>query len=179
MLAGVKGLRKKKRRIIPMKLMLGFALGALIVWPGLLYLAFSCASLLLYRSIAPTYVYITGLIIGSVYEIYFILKTDYGILVKNGLFTYAPYTVNVFAEDDGIISLKEIKEVRYKRKGEEWEKRKDWTNRNVIIIVIDQYTYYTINLLLYSRRQIKKILAILVGKQKAKMLLSGKSSVQI
>lgn len=90
-----------------------------------------------------------------------------------------PYTVNVFAEDDCILSLKEIKEVRYKRKGEEWEKRKDRTNRKVIIIVIDQYTYHTINLLLYSRRQIKKILVILVGKQKAKMLLSGKSSVQV
>ena len=99
--------------------------------------------------------------------------------MKNDLFTYVPYTVNVFAEDDCIISLKDIKEVRYKRKGEEWEKRKDWTNRKVIIIVIDQYTYYTINLLLYSGRQIKKILAILVGKQKAKMLLSGKSSVQV
>ena len=99
--------------------------------------------------------------------------------MKNDLFTYAPYTVNVFAEDDCIISLKDIKEVRYKRKGEEREKRKDWTSRKVIIIVIDQYTYHTINLLLYSGRQIKKILAILVGKQKAKMLLSGKSSVQV
>ena len=95
------------------------------------------------------------------------------------MFTYVSYTVNVFAEDDWTTSLKDIKEVRYKRKGEEWEKRKDWTSRKVIIIALDQYTYHTINLLLYSRRQIKKILAILVGKQKAKMLLSGKSSVQV
>ena len=179
MLAGVKGLRKKKRRIIPMKLMLGFTLAAMILWPGLLYLLFSVVCLLLYRSIAPTYVYITGLIIGSVYEIYFILKTDYGILVKNDLFTYGPYTKKLLEEEIWTISLKDIKEVRYKRKGEEWEKRKDWTNRKVIIIALDQYTYHTINLLLYSRRQIKKILAILVGKQKAKMLLSGKSSVQV
>ena len=156
MLAGVKGLRKKKRRIIPMKIMLGFTLAAMILWPGLLYLLFSVVCLLLYRSIAPTYVYITGLIIGLAFEVYFLLKNEYGIFVKNDLFTYVPYTVNVFAEDDCIISLKDIKEVRYKRKGEEWEKRKDWTNRKVIIIVIDQYTYHTLNLLLYSRRQIKK-----------------------
>ena len=175
----MKGLRKKKKRILPMKLMLGFTLAAMILWPGLLYLLFSVVCFLFYRSIAPTYVYITGLIIGLAFEVYYLLKTNYGVLVKNDLFTYVPYTVNVFAEDDCIISLKDIKEVRYKRKGEEWEKRKDWTNRNVIIIVIDQYTYHTINLLLYSRRQIKKILAILVGKQKAKMLLSGKSSVQV
>ena len=151
----------------------------MILWLGLLYLLFSVVCFLFYRSIAPTYVYITGLIIGLAFEIYFILKTDYGILVKNGLFTYGPYTKKLLEEEIWTISLKDIKEVRYKRKGEEWEKRKDWTNRNVIIIVIDQYTYHTINLLLYSRRQIKKILAILVGKQKAKMLLSGKFSVQV
>lgn len=151
----------------------------MILWPGLLYLLFSVVCFLFYRSIAPTYVYITGLIIGSVYEIYYLLKTDYGVLVKNDLFTYASCTKKVYDEEHWTISLKDIKEVRYKRKGEEWKKRKDWTNRNVIIIVIDQYTYQSINLLLYSRRQIKKILAILVGKQKAKMLLSGKSSVQV
>lgn len=95
------------------------------------------------------------------------------------MFTYGPYTKKLLEEEIWTISLKDIKEVRYKRKGEEWEKRKDWTNRKVIIIVIDQYTYHTINLLLYSRRQIKKILAILVGKQKAKMLLREKSSVQV
>lgn len=162
-----------------MKIMLGVTLAAMILWPGLLYLLFSVVCFLFYRSIAPTYVYITGLIIGLAFEVYFLLKNEYGIFVKNDLFTYVPYTVNVFAEDDRIISLKEIKEVRYKRKGEEWEKRKDRTNRKVIIIALDQYTYHTINLLLYSRRQIKKILAILVGKQKAKMLLSGKSSVQV
>ena len=99
--------------------------------------------------------------------------------MKNDLFTYGPYTKKLLEEEIWTISLKDIKEVRYKRKGEEWEKRKDWTNRKVIIIALDQYTYHTINLLLYSRRQIKKILAILVGKQKAKMLLSGKSSVQV
>ena len=99
--------------------------------------------------------------------------------MKNGLFTYGPYTKKLLEEEMWTISLKDIKEVRYKRKGEEWEKRKDWTNRKVIIIVIDQYTYHTLNLLLYSRRQIKKILAILVGKQKAKMLLREKSSVQV
>lgn len=162
-----------------MKLTLGVTLWSFIGCPVILYLLFSCAWLLLYHSMAPAIIYITGFIIGSVFEIYFILKTDYGILVKNDLFTYGPYTKKLLEEEIWTISLKEIKEVRYKRKGEEWEKRKDWTNRNVIIIVIDQYTYHTINLLLYSRRQIKKILAILVGKQKAKMLLSGKSSVQV
>ena len=162
-----------------MKLMLGFTLAAMIPWPGLLYLLFSVVCFLFYRSIAPTYIYITGLIIGLAFEVYYLLKTNYGVLVKNGLFTYVSYTVNVFAEDDWTTSLKDIKEVRYKRKGEEWEKRKDWTSRKVIIIVIDQYTYHTINLLLYSGRQIKKILAILVGKQKAKMLLREKSSVQV
>lgn len=175
----MKGMRKKKKRIIPMKIMLGFTLAAMILWPGLLYLLFSVVCFLFYRSIAPTYIYITGLIIGLAFEVYYLLKTNYGVLVKNGLFTYVSYAVNVFAEDDWTTSLKDIKEVRYKRKGEEWEKRKDWTNRKVIIIVIDQYTYHTLNLLLYSGRQIKKILAILVGKQKAKMLLSRKSSVQV
>ena len=76
--------------------------------------------------------------------------------MKNDLFTYGPYTKKLLEEEMWTISLKDIKEVCYKRKGEEWEKRKDWTNRKVIIIVIDQYTYHTLNLLLYSRRQIKK-----------------------
>ena len=78
------------------------------MWPGLLYLLFSVVCFLFYRSIAPTYVYITGLIIGLAFEVYFLLKNEYGIFMKNDLFTYVPYTVNVFAEVYNIVE-------RYKR----------------------------------------------------------------
>ena len=93
----MKGMRKKKKRIIPMKLTLGFTLWSIIGVPVMAHFLLSCACLLLYRSMAPPIIYLFGLVVGLVTEIDYLLRTNYGVLVKNDLITYMPKSENVIA----------------------------------------------------------------------------------
>ena len=146
------------KKIIPSKILLLFIICFVFVIPILGYCFFSLAILLILQQSVPIWYFYLGLITSIIILIFILCsKEQYGIIFKEDSISYCEYSIKKF-HDEWELPYNEITRTEYKSKGAIFESRKELTDKNIIVLVIDKYRFKYIDLSLYSNYQSKKIL---------------------
>ena len=145
------------KKIIPSKVLLLFIAFFIFIIPILGYLLFSLVAFLVLHISVPFWCFYLGLITSMIILIFVLCSNDqYGIVLKDDRILYSDYSIKPIC-DAWELDYNEISRIEYKKRGDVFESKKEFTGKNIIILFIDEYRFKCIDLALYSNCQSKKI----------------------